>query len=160
MRDSAQIFFIRIRARRHQGLADTNILKKWACLSVSFFRWGSLIPLKVTFQGWAGLLKSKLALCLWAFPPIGLMYHFLICQLTYLRAVKLSDVYSLRQQSRETCHQKTGSNTIMNICKKLRRILLFSVTFYPLTSHTFHKTGKVFRLLINSKSSSFLVILR
>ena len=56
--------------------------------------------------------------------------------------------------------EKNDSNTIMNICKKLRRILLFSVTFYPLTSHTFHKTGKVFRLLINSKSSSFLVILR
>ena len=131
-------------------------------MSVSFFRWGSLIPLKVTFQGWTGLLKSKLALCLWAFPPIGLMYHFLICQLTYLRAdiiIKLSDVYSLRQQSRETCHQKTGSNTIMIICKKLRRILLFSVTFYPLTSHTFHQTGKVFHLFINSKGSSFLVIL-
>ena len=29
-------------------------------MSVSFFRWGSLIPLKVTFQGLGGLLKSKL----------------------------------------------------------------------------------------------------
>ena len=55
--------------------------------------------------------------------------------------------------------EKTGSNTIMNICKKLRRILLFFVTFYPLMSHTFHKTGKVFRLFINSKGSSFLVSL-
>lgn len=131
-------------------------------MSVSFFRWGSLIPLKVTFQGLGGLLMSKLALCLWVFSHIGLMYHFLICQLTYLRAdiiIKLSDVYSLRQQSRETCHQKTGSNTIIIICKKLWRILLFSVTFYPLTSHTFHQTGKVFRLFINSKRSSFLVIL-
>ena len=131
-------------------------------MSVSFFRWGSLIPLKVTFQGWTGLLKSKLALCLWVFLHIGLMYHLLICQLTYLRAdiiIKLSDVYSLRQQSRETCHQKTGSNTIIIICKKLWRILLFSVTFYPLMSHTFHQTGKVFRLFINSKRSSFLVIL-
>jgi hypothetical protein len=72
---------------------------------------------------------------------------------------KISDVYSLRQQSRETCHQKTGSNTIMIICKKLRRKVKFSVTFYPLTSHTFHQTGKVFRLFINSKRSSFLVIL-
>ena len=35
----------------------------------------NLIPLKVTFQGWSGLLKSKLAPYLWAFPPIGLMYH-------------------------------------------------------------------------------------
>lgn len=31
-------------------------------MSVSFFRWGSLIPLKVTFQGKAGHEKSKLAL--------------------------------------------------------------------------------------------------
>ena len=35
-------------------------------------------PLKVTFQGLGGLLKSKLALCLWVFSPIGLMYHFCI----------------------------------------------------------------------------------
>lgn len=55
--------------------------------------------------------------------------------------------------------EKNGSNTIMIICKKLRRILLSFVTFYPLMSHTFHQTGKVFRLLINSKGSSFLVIL-
>lgn len=55
--------------------------------------------------------------------------------------------------------EENGSNTIMIICKKLRRILLFSVTFYPLMSHTFHQTGKVSRLLINSKGSSFLVIL-
>ena len=44
-------------------------------MSVSFFRWGSLIPLKVTFQGKAGHEKSKLALYLWAFSPIGLMCH-------------------------------------------------------------------------------------
>jgi len=55
--------------------------------------------------------------------------------------------------------EKNGSNSIMIICKKLRRILLFFVTFYLLMSHTFHKTGKVFRLFINSKGSSFLVIL-
>ena len=55
--------------------------------------------------------------------------------------------------------EKNGSNTIMIICKKLRRILLFSVTFCPLMSHTFHQTGIVFRLLINSKGSSFLIIL-
>ena len=69
----------------------------------------NLIPLKVTFQGKTGHEKSKLALCLWVFSHIGLMYHFLICQLTYLRAdiiIKLSDVYSLRQQSREICHRK------------------------------------------------------
>ena len=68
---------------------------------------------------------------------------------------KISDVYSLRQQSLETFHRKNGSNTIMIICKKLRRILLFSVTFYPLISQTFHPTGKVFRLLINNNDSSF-----
>ena len=33
---------------------------KKSLLSVSFFRRGSLIPQKVTFQGWSGLLKSKL----------------------------------------------------------------------------------------------------
>ena len=49
---------------------------KGACLSVSFFRWGSLIPLKVIFQGLGGLLKSKLALYLWVFSKVGLMYHF------------------------------------------------------------------------------------
>ena len=49
---------------------------KGACLGVSFFRWGSLIPLKVIFQGLGGLLKSKLALYLWAFSHIEPMYHF------------------------------------------------------------------------------------
>ena len=45
-------------------------------MSVSFFRWGSLIPLKVTFQGLGGLLMSKLALCLWDISIIDLMFNF------------------------------------------------------------------------------------
>ena len=53
-------------------------------MSVSFFRWGSLIPLKVTFQGLGGLLKSKLALCLWVFSHIGLK--------TVGKAVGISDL--------------------------------------------------------------------
>ena len=56
-------------------LSSSNESSKKSLLECIVFRWGSLIPLKVTFQGWTGLLKSKLALCLWAFPPIGLMYH-------------------------------------------------------------------------------------
>ena len=54
--------------------------------------------------GWA--VNEQARPVFMGFSHIGLMYHFLICQLTYLRAIKLSDVYSLRQQSRETCHRK------------------------------------------------------